>query len=429
MLFSDITILNENFDVCEHCFVGVKDGRIAYVGTAEPKEDFGSVYRGEGKLLMPAFYNAHSHSAMTLLRGYAENMNLQDWLNTMIFPFEAKMVGSDIYTGVKLAMAESIRSGIVSSTDMYYWLDDAGRAVAEAGCKMNMSNAVLCFDDSSFEDLPAYQIACDAYKTWHGAADGRILTDLALHGEYTSTEKVARGLAALAKEQGVHLHIHAAETKSEAAECKVRRGGRTDIEYLADCGLLDVPATLAHCVWIEESDMDIIREKGATVATCPVSNMKLASGIADVPKMLEKGVNVALGTDGVSSNNSLDLLADAKTMALAARVKAMDPAVLTPQQVLYAMTRAGALSQGRDDCGLLKEGFKADLVVMDIDAPNMQPVHNLLNNIVWSASNANVVLTMCDGRVLYKDGEFKTIDVEKAIAEANLATKKILAML
>ena len=429
MIFSDITILDENFAVRGHQFVGVKDGRIAYVGAAEPKEDFGSVYRGQGKLLMPAFYNAHTHSAMTLLRGYAENMNLQDWLNTKIFPFEAKMVGSDIYTGVKLAMAESIRSGIVSSTDMYYWLDDAGRAVAEAGCKMNMSNAVLCFDDSSFEDLPAYQIACDAYKTWHGAADGRILTDLALHGEYTSTEKVARGLAALAKEQGVHLHIHAAETKSEAAECKVRRGGRTDIEDLADCGLLDVPATLAHCVWIEESDMDIIREKGATVATCPVSNMKLASGIADVPKMLEKGVNVALGTDGVSSNNSLDLLADAKTMALAARVKAMDPAVLTPQQVLYAMTRAGALSQGRDDCGLLKEGFKADLVVMDIDAPNMQPVHDVLNNVVWSASNANVVLTMCDGRVLYKDGEFMTIDVEKAIAEANLATKKILEKL
>lgn len=429
MIFSDITIIDENFAVREHQFVGVKDGRVAYVGTAEPKEDFGSVYRGQGKLLMPAFYNAHTHSAMTLLRGYAENMNLQDWLNTKIFPFEAKMVGSDIYTGVKLAMAESIRSGIVSSTDMYYWLDDAGRAVAEAGCKMNMSNAVLCFDDSSFEDLPAYNIACDAYKNWHGAADGRILTDLALHGEYTSTEKVAKGLAALAKEQGVHLHIHAAETKSEAAECKVRRNGRTDIEYLADCGLLDVPATLAHCVWIEESDMDIIREKGATVATCPVSNMKLASGIADVPKMLEKGVNVALGTDGVSSNNSLDLLADAKTMALAARVKAMDPAVLTPQQVLYAMTHAGALSQGRDDCGLVKEGFKADLVVMDIDAPNMQPVHDLRNNIVWSGSNANVVLTMCDGRVLYKDGEFMTIDVEKAIAEANLATKKILEKL
>ena len=429
MIFSDITIIDENFAVREHQFVGVKDGRIAHVGTAEPKEDFGSVYRGQGKLLMPAFYNAHTHSAMTLLRGYAENMNLQDWLNTKIFPFEAKMAGNDIYTGVKLAMAESIRSGIVSSTDMYYWLDDAARAVAEAGCKMNMSNAVLCFDDSAFEDLPAYQIACDAYKNWHGAADGRILTDLALHGEYTSTEKVAKGLAALAKEQGVHLHIHAAETKSEAAECKVRRNGRTDIEYLADCGLLDVPATLAHCVWIEESDMDIIREKGATVATCPVSNMKLASGIADVPKMLEKGCRVAVGTDGVSSNNSLDLLADAKTMALAARVKAMDPAVLTPQQVLYAMTRAGALSQGRDDCGLVKEGFKADLVVMDIDTPNMQPVHDALNNVVWSASNANVVLTMCDGRVLYKDGEFMTIDVEKAIAEANLATKKILEKL
>ena len=153
MLFSDITILNENFDVCEHCCVGVKDGRIAYVGTAEPKEDFGSVYRGDGKVLMPAFYNAHSHSAMTLLRGYAENMNLQDWLNTMIFPFEAKMKGEDIYAGTLLAMAESVRSGIVSSTDMYYWLDDIGRAVEASGCKVNMSNAVTCFDGSSFHTL------------------------------------------------------------------------------------------------------------------------------------------------------------------------------------------------------------------------------------------------------------------------------------
>ena len=425
MLFSDITILDKDFAVREHMYVGIRGERIAYVGSEEPKEDFGSVYRGQGKLLMPAFYNAHAHSAMTLLRGYAENMALQDWLNTKIFPFEAKMQGEDIYAGVMLAMAESVRSGIVSSTDMYYWLDDAGRAVLESGCKMNMSHAVLCFDDSSFEELPAYQICRDVYRTWHGAAGGRILTDLSLHAEYTSTEKVARGIAELASEQGVNLHIHAAETKSEAEECKKRRGGRTDIEYLADCGLLDRPATLAHCVWIEDSDMDVIREKGATVATCPVSNMKLASGIANVPGMLAKGVHVAVGTDGVSSNNSLNVLAEAKTMALAARVRAMDPAVITPRQVLHACTRAGALSQGRPDCGLLEEGFKADLIALDIDQPNLQPVHDLLNNLVWSADSGNVALTMCDGRVLYKDGVWETIDVEKAIAGAGEAIRRI----
>ncbi|MBQ6294636.1 MAG: amidohydrolase [Firmicutes bacterium] len=428
MLFSDITILNENFDVREHCYVGVKDGRIAYVGTAEPKEDFGSVYRGEGKVLMPAFYNAHSHSAMTLLRGYAENMNLQDWLNTMIFPFEAKMKGEDIYAGTLLAMAESVRSGIVSSTDMYYWLDDIGRAVEASGCKVNMSNAVTCFDGSAFEELPAYRIACDAFRSWHGAADGRILTDLSLHAEYTSTEKVARGIAALAKEQGVRVHIHASETKSETEGC-LERHGKTPVAYLADCGLLDMPATLGHCVWITDEDMDILKEKGATVAACPVSNSKLASGISNVPGLLAKGVRVALGTDGVSSNNSLNMLADAKVMALEARIRTGDPAVLTPRQVLCAMTRAGALSQGREDCGLLKEGFKADLIVLDIDQPNMQPVHNLLNNLVWSADSGNICLTMCDGQVLYRDGEYLTIDVEKAMAEADACRRKILAML
>ncbi len=428
MLFSDITILDEDLNVRPHMYVGVKAGRIAYVGAAEPKEDFGSVYRGQGRLLMPAFYNAHSHSAMTLLRGYAENMNLQDWLNTMIFPFEAKMKGKDIYAGVMLAMAESLRSGIVSSTDMYYWLDDAGRAVAEAGCKINMSNAVVCFDGSSFEDLPAYRIACESFRTWHGAEDGRILTDLALHAEYTSTEKVARGLAALAKEQGVNLHVHASETKSETEGCRERHG-KTPVAYLADCGLLDVPATLGHCVWITEEDMDILKEKGATVAACPVSNSKLASGISNVPGLLERGVRVALGTDGVSSNNSLNMLADAKVMALEARIRTGDPAVLTPKQVLYSMTRAGALSQGREDCGLLKEGFKADLLVLDIDQPNMQPVHNLLNNLVWSADCGNICMTMCDGEVLFQDGIYTTIDVEKAIAEADACRRKILEML
>ncbi|MCR4804873.1 MAG: amidohydrolase [Clostridia bacterium] len=428
MLFSDITILDKDFEPREHCYVGVRDGRIAYVGATEPKEDFGSVYRGQGKLLMPAFYNAHSHSAMTLLRGYAENMNLQDWLNTKIFPFEAKMKGEDIYAGVMLAMAESVRSGIVSSTDMYYWLDDAGRAVAASGCKMNMSNAVLCFGGSAFEELPAYRIACDAYRDWHGAAGGRILTDLALHAEYTSTEKVARGLAALAAEQGVNLHIHASETKSETDGC-LERHGKTPVAYLADCGLLDQPATLGHCVWVTEEDMDILREKGATAAACPVSNSKLASGIANVPRLLEKGVNVALGTDGVSSNNSLNMLADAKVMALEARIRTGDPAVLTPKQILHSMTRAGALSQGRTDCGLLQEGFKADLLVLDIDKPNMQPVHSLLNNVVWSADSSNICLTMCDGQVLYKDGEYLTIDVEKAIAEADACRRKILEML
>ena len=428
MLFSDITILDETFAVREHMYVGVKGNTIAYVGTAEPKEDFGSVYSGKGRLLMPAFYNAHAHNAMTLLRGYAENMNLQDWLNTMIFPFEAKMKGEDIYAGTLLAMAESVRSGIVSSTDMYYWLDDIGRAVETSGCKVNMSNAVTCFDGSSFEELPAYKIACDAFQNWHGAADGRILTDLSLHAEYTSTEKVARGVAALAKEQGVRVHIHASETKSETDEC-VGRHGKTPVAYLADCGLLDVPATLGHCVWITDEDMDILSEKGATVAACPVSNSKLASGISNVPGLLEKGVRVALGTDGVSSNNSLNMLADAKVMALEARIRTGDAAVLTPQQVLFAMTRAGALSQGREDCGLLKEGFRADLIVLDTDQPNMQPVHSLLNNLVWSADSGNICLTMCDGKVLYQDGMYLTIDVEKAVAEADACRRRILSQL
>lgn len=426
MLFSNITIFDENFNALPNMYVGIKDDKISYVGPAEPKEDFGSVYNGCGKLLMPAFCNAHSHSAMTLLRGYGENMNLQDWLNKLVFPFEAKMGEKDVYAGTLLAMAESIRFGVVSSTDMYYYPDGVGRAVAESGAKINMSNSVLCFDDSDLKDIPAYKIITDSVRDWQGAENGRIKVDLSVHAEYTSTEKIVRQMAALAKELGTNMHVHANETKLETEECLQRRNGRTVIEYFADCGILDVPTTLGHCVWATHSDMDIIKAKGATAALNPISNLKLSSGIVDLPAMLEKGLNIALGTDGVSSNNCLNMLEDAKILALSQKVNTMDPAFLSPAQILRMMTRGGFVSQGRTDSGLIKEGFKADLTVLDMNAPHLQPVHNHANNVIYSANGSDICLTMCDGKVLYKDGEYLTIDIEKAIADVNSCKERIL---
>lgn len=428
MLFSDITLIDARRGAQVRMYVGVRADRICYVGNAEPKEDFGSVYKGEGKLLLPGFYNAHAHSAMTLLRGYGENMKLDEWLNKRIFPFEARMSGEDIYAGTMLAMAESVRFGIVSSTDMYYRPDDVARAAAECGCKMNLSNSVLCFGDESLEELPAFGIIKGAYRDWHNAEGGRIKTDISVHAEYSSTERVWRGAAALAAEQGVNLHIHAAETRAEAEGC-VQRHGKSVIEYLDSCGLLGRPATLAHCVWISESDMDVIKARGASVATCPASNMKLASGFANVPRMLDKGLNVALGTDGPSSNNNLNILEDAKLMALLAKGRWEDPSAVSPIQAIAAMTRAGAVSQGRDDCGLIEEGFKADLAVLDISGPNAVPVHSAESNFLYACSGSDVCLTMCDGRILYRDGEYCTMDVERVKAEASAAVKAVLARL
>ena len=250
--------------------------------------------------------------------------------------------------------------------------------------------------------------------------------EFTLMQEYTNDEKTLRAIADTAKEFDVRMHVHLSETKFEADGC-IERYGKTTTEFLNECGIFDQPATAAHCVWLTEGDMDILKEKGVNIASCPASNFKLASGIADVPMMYKKGLNVALGTDSVASNNSLNYIEQIKLFALAGKVKSMDPAAMTPEQILHSATRAGALSQGREDCGLLKEGFKADLIVIDASGPNMQPVHDMAHNLIYSADGKDVVLTMIDGKVCYQDGEYKTIDIEETIAETEKAKAKILS--
>ncbi len=430
MLFSNIHILDENLEHKTGCYVGVRGQVIAYIGQEPPKEDFGEVYDGAGKLLMTGFFNAHSHSAMTLMRGYGENLALSDWLNTRIFPFEAKLDEEAIYNGAMLAAAEMVRFGIVSTTDMYFNAAANSRAVLESGIKMNLGVPVTCFDGSGLKDLPVYGEWKDAIAGYHGAGDGRLQMDLSLHAEYTSTERIVRDLAAFAGEQDLRVQVHLSETRSEQEECKGRRGGRTPARYLCDCGLFDQPVTAAHCVWLEGEDFDILKEKNVTVASCPVSNLKLASGFVNATKILEKGINLALATDSVASNNNLNMLEEVKLLATLFKAVTGDPTAITPKQALYAATRAGALAQGRLDCGLLKEGFRADLVVLDLNnRPYMTPCHSMVNNVVFSAMGTDVCLTMADGKVLYRDGVCTTMDLERILYNANQSTRKILAQL
>ena len=449
MLFKTITILDENFEIKKNMYVGTAGSRITYIGTEAPQsgmepqssmqtqsgkdvsraEDWGEAYDGRGKLLMPAFYNAHGHSPMALMRGYGENMALQDWLNKLIFPFEDKLDSNAVYWGTTLSMAESMRFGIVSTTDMYYFIDDMVRATDDAGMKANISRAIVNFDDSDVWQLPSMQEMKRTFEAYHNMNDEKIKMDVSIHGEYTSNHLAVEAVAAFGREHGANMHIHISETRSEHEECKARHGGMTPVQYFNSLGAWDMPATAAHCVWIEGEDFDILKEKSVTVATNPVSNLKLASGVCNVPKLLDMGINIAIGTDSVASNNSLNFFEEMKVMALAAKEKFSDPTVVTPQQVLRVATVNGAMGQGRADCGLLKEGNRADLIVVDISQPNMHPVHKMTNNLVYSASGSDVVLTMADGKVLYEKGEYKTIDIEKTIFEASRATEKILKQL
>ena len=224
------------------------------------------------------------------------------------------------------------------------------------------------------------------------------------------------------------MHIHVSETQSEHEECK-KKYGKTPVRLFNDIGAFDSPALAAHCVWIEGEDFDILKEKGVSVASNPISNMKLASGVCNVPELLRRGINVAIGTDSVASNNSLNFFEEMKIFAMASKMYYHDPKAVTPAEALYAATRAGAIAQGRDDAGLLKEGFKADLIMVDISGPNMYPVHDMLNNLVYSASGTDVVMTMSDGKIVYENGEYKTIDIEKTVFETQKATEGILRRL
>ncbi len=427
MLFKNIGIIDENLNYRPGCHVGVKDGRIDYIGEAAPVEDYGEAYEGEGKLMLPGFYNAHSHNAMTLMRGYAENEVLDVWLNKHIFPFEAKLDYEAVYNGAMLAAAEMLRFGVVGCTDMYFDAKANAKAVLDSGIKMNMALPMTCFDDRDLKELPIYEQIMDAVPELNGAGGGRLKTDLAIHAEYTSTEKTVRQIAALAKELGLNMHMHLSETRAEHEECKARRGGRTPAKYFLDCGAFDVPATAAHCVWVEEEDMEILRSMGVTVASCPVSNLKLASGFCPAPRMLQKGINYALGTDGVASNNNLNMFEELKLAAILFKGSTGDATAVSARQALYACTRAGALAQGRADCGLIKEGFRADITVLDLkNRPYMFPCHDMLHNVVFSAQGGDVCLTMVDGEVLYKDGVYLSLDIEEVISRAEESVKKIL---
>lgn len=427
MLFREIDCINENGLLLCARDVRVKNEYICEIGTGLACEANEEQYDGRGKLLTPAFFNAHAHAPMTLLRGWGEGLALQDWLHTRIFPFEKKLTGTDVYWGTLLAIAEMLRTGTVASTEMYFYCEDMVKAALEAGVKMNLSAGIVCFDNSDVHTLPFFQ-ETERVLAYHQAEGGRLKIDAGLHAEYTTTPKVAVQMAEYAARNGLRLHLHLAETESEVTEC-IARHGKTPAQYFYDLGVFDVPTTAAHGVWLQEHEAVLLAEKDVTVATCPVSNLKLASGFCAVQKLLKAGVRVALGTDGSASNNGLNMVADRKQMALLPKGVSHNALSITPQQAVFASTAAGALAQGRVDSGVLRVGARADLVVWRCDEPWWAPGHDRVSDWIYAAQGSDVCLTMCDGRVLYRNGTYTTLDIERVKYEVRAAAQRIAAQL
>lgn len=416
MLFEKIAVLKSDGTVEPDLYVKTKGEFITYIGKEKPEATTKRVINGKNRLLMPAFYNAHGHTPMTLLRGYGENMELSQWLNEKIFPFEAKLTPMQVYNSTLMGIAEMFAAGVIASTDMYFFGEAILSAFEKSGAKLNLSLGTMCFDPGKgFYELPDYNENESLFSYWHGKHGGRLRVDMSIHGEYTSHPQVVREVAEYAKSKNCRMQLHLSETKKEHEEC-IGRHGKTPARYFYDLGLFDVPTTAAHCVHLTEDDMDLLAEKGVTAATCPVSNMKLASGILNYPALKKHQVKVALGTDGASSNNSLSMFDEMKSFALVQRVGSGNPAAISPEEILKAATYTGAVAQGREDSGRIEEGCRADLVVLDIDKPHFYPRENLVNHLVYCADRSDVIMTVCDGNIVYDNGTFPTIDIEKVTA-------------
>lgn len=378
--------------------VWVEGNTITHVGAPKPSDiHWDREINLNGNLLMPGFANAHTHSAMTFLRSFADDLPLQDWLNTQVFPMEAKLNEEHIYHLSKLAILEYLTSGITSNFDMYLTPDSIVQSSIDCGFRTVLTGGVNDFSQS-------VELVDEWYQKYNGYHE-LISFTLGFHAEYTNSRENLEGMAALAKKYRAPVYTHNSETASEVQQC-IDRTGMTPTAYLDSLGMFDYGGGGYHCVHMTDEDLELFREKNLSVITNPASNLKLASGIAPISDILDRGINLAIGTDGPASNNCLDMFREMFLVTALAKVRENNAAAVSAHDVLRMATTGGAKAMLLDRCGTVETGKLADLIVLDLNQPNMQPLNNIAKNIVYSGSKQNVVLTMVNGRILYENGTF-----------------------
>ena len=417
-LFTNAKILQPDGAILSGC-LGVADDRIAFVG--EQPEEFLVERRIDcgQNLLMPSLVNAHVHLPMVLFRNIADDMDLHTWLREKIWPMEALLTPDDIYWGALLAAAELIRGGCTTVNDMYLHPEMCCRAAAESGLRGLFGVGILSGSDGGASGLSLTE---SLYHEWHNAEGGRIRMAVMPHAEYTCTKETLKKCGELAQKLNVPLHMHISETFQEHEECKERHHF-TPTALLASLGMLNKNCLLAHCVHCDVEDLQLLSSTHATVLHCPQSNLKLGSGIAPVQTMLAYGINVSLATDGASSNNNLDMFEELRLAATLHKGVTMNPLAVKANEALAMATRNGAQALGFES-GALLPGALADLILLDLHSPAMQPCYDPKNAAVYSASASDVLLTMGNGRILYENGEYYTLDVDRIYSEIARVSEK-----
>lgn len=412
---ADIITLDAHGRVLRDADVAVSDGMILAVGEIPPEFRPAETVDASGHILMPGFFNAHTHSAMTLLRGYAEDLPLDRWFNERIWRAESALTAEDVYWGAALAAAEMIRAGVVGFADHYFYMDRVAQVVLESGLRANLAWCAFGRDEGEVgTDLAGI---ARFVEEWQDAGDGRIKTYLGPHSPYICSPQFLARTAAVAARIGVGIHIHVAESAAQVAR-SVAEHGMTPIELLAKNGVFDVPVLAAHGIYLEAIDYEILAASKATVVQCPTCHMKLGMGVTPVPALQAARIRVALGTDGTASNNALDMLQEARHAALMQKLTAQDPTLLAGDLPLRLATQNGAWAMGFHLSGEIAPGHAADLILLDCDTPRLRPRHDLVANVLYSAVSADVSDVMVAGRWLMRDRVLLTLDEERILAEA-----------
>lgn len=410
-LIKNVEIMLDN--TCIVANIAIEGNKITYIGEQVPTTNFDKIIDGSGKFAAPGLVNAHTHAAMTLFRSYADDMFLMDWLQNKIWPAEAKLVAEDIYWGSLLAIAEMIKTGTTCFADMYFFMDQTAKAVEETGIRASLARGLVGVtpdaDDKLRENVAFYQ-------KWHGQANGRITAMFGPHAPYTCPPDYLLKVVEEAHKTGAELHMHLSETKDEVDTC-IEKFGMTPIEHVNKLGLLDCGMLAAHCVHVTEADIQIMRDKKVRVAHNPQSNLKLASGIAPAQAMLDAGIIVALGTDGATSNNNLDMLEEVRLAATLHKVRENNPKVIPAPTALQMGTEFGAKALGLSDVGRIQVGYKADIVLYDMSNTTWAPKHDRTSLLVYSANATDAHTVLVDGKVLMENRQLTTIDLEKAMFE------------
>lgn len=412
--------MNPKMEVLFGAYIGIEGGKIVSVSRQAPKEPPQTVIDGTGMVAMPGLVNCHTHLASSVLRSYTDDLGNAQALEELLKK-EAKMDSRCARAAALLSIAECLRFGVTSVSDLYYYPDATAKAVAESGIKANLALSSYRFIDQNEEfDFDTDEQCKELVRLtekWNGFDEGRIKIDAGIYAEYTSNYKLWEGLVGYASEQGLGLQLHLAQTPGEVEGC-LDRTGMNPGELLNCHGLFNVPVTAAGCGYLEPVERKILGRKKVTAVALPLSAAKSGMDCAHILDCVQAGMNVALGTDGAVEAGNLDMFEVMRGAALAERSRRQDASAMPSSAALMMATVCGAQAQGRSkECGMLQAGMDADLILVDFTAPHLMPCHNVLNGLVFSAKGGDVAMTMVRGKILYQNGKFPTIDLSKVVEE------------